>query len=556
MPRSASSLPTRQTTRYNICALKSLRYSIAFFLFCVFCDGVLAQAPAPGQTILVVPFENQSKAPGIEWIGDSFPELLEQRLSSPTLYVLSREDRLRASDRLGIPIVLRPSRATIYRLAEQLDVDYVVLGEYKFDGRTFTTTAQLLDMRRARLLPEMTESGVLPQLIDIQNALCWDVLHSLYPELASNRQEYLAQTIPVRLDAFDSYMRGVLAPNETARIQHFREAVRLNSEYSQALLQLGKAYYRERQYDQAVSWLARVPQNDPRAGEANFYLGVAAFYQGDLSRSESAFSFVASRLPLAELYNNLGVVLDHRDKKAAIAYFQKATADDPNDSDYHFNLGVELYRTGDSAGAARQLHQTLSLKPGDNEAESFLNTIDPRAASTAASGVSTAALKIPSERLRVEYDESSFRQLALKIEAYGEQRLAKADPHTHSQYHADRGRQFLGQGFISEAEQEFSEAVRLNPANADAHAGLAVVLEAKGDQNGARSEADEALRLRPFADPLLVLARLDLRDNRVEAAAEKVDQALRMEPSNPVALALKRAVAAKLAQEAQPLPSR
>jgi len=53
-----------------------------------------------------------------------------------------------------------------------------------------------------------------------------------------------------------------------------------------------------------------------------------------------------------------------------------------------------------------------------------------------------------------------------------------------------------------------------------------------------------------------VLARLDLRDNRAEAAAEKVAQALRLEPSNAAALALKRAIAAKLAQEAQPLPNR
>jgi hypothetical protein len=54
----------------------------------------------------------------------------------------------------------------------------------------------------------------------------------------------------------------------------------------------------------------------------------------------------------------------------------------------------------------------------------------------------------------------------------------------------------------------------------------------------------------------LVLAKLDLRDNRPEAAAEKIDRALRLEPTNAAALALKRTVAAKLAQEAQPLPNR
>src|SRR3954471_9640832 len=95
------------------------------------------------QTILVLPFENTSKAPGIEWIGEAFPEVLGQRLSGPGLYVISRDDRNYAFDRMGIPVNVRPSRATLYRIAEQMDSDFVVLGDYNFDGQTFTSHAQV-----------------------------------------------------------------------------------------------------------------------------------------------------------------------------------------------------------------------------------------------------------------------------------------------------------------------------------------------------------------------------------------------------------------------------
>src|SRR5271157_1058633 len=111
-------------TRYNLNVLKFLQLINLLFCFAAIAAG--QGVATAGQTVLVVPFENQSKAPGLEWIGDSFPELLQERLSSPTLFVLPREDRLRAYDRLGIPAELHPSRATIYRIAEQLDVDYVV----------------------------------------------------------------------------------------------------------------------------------------------------------------------------------------------------------------------------------------------------------------------------------------------------------------------------------------------------------------------------------------------------------------------------------------------
>ena len=105
------------------------------------------------QTLLVLPFENESKAPGLEWISESFPEVLGQRLASPLLYIVSRDDRSNGFDRAGIPANVHLSRATLYRIAEQMDADYVVLGAYNFDGQTFTARAQLLDMKALRLSP-------------------------------------------------------------------------------------------------------------------------------------------------------------------------------------------------------------------------------------------------------------------------------------------------------------------------------------------------------------------------------------------------------------------
>src|ERR1039458_5105554 len=74
-----------------------------------------------GQTMVVIPFENPSPTPGLEWLGDSFPEAFHQQLNSPVLYVASREERLRAYERQGIPSGVHASRATFYRLPEQME---------------------------------------------------------------------------------------------------------------------------------------------------------------------------------------------------------------------------------------------------------------------------------------------------------------------------------------------------------------------------------------------------------------------------------------------------
>ncbi|HEY7098370.1 MAG TPA: tetratricopeptide repeat protein [Terriglobales bacterium] len=513
-----------------------------------------AQTPAtPGQMVFVVRFENRSKAPGLEWISESFPELFRQRLTSPALYVIPREDRLRAYDRLAVPANARLSRATLYRIAEQLDVDYVVLGSYDFDGRNFSATAQLLDMRRERLLPAVTESGPLTQLLDTETLLAWDLLQAARPVSPVSKQAFLSSWPSVRLDAFENYIRGMIGSDGPDQIQHYREAIRLNPTYTEALLQLGKTCFRERQYSQAAAYLARVPTSAPEAREANFYLGLAAYYAGDFARSESAFAFVAARLPLSEVYNNLGVVASRRGEKTAVDYFQRALDADPDNADYHFNLAVSLYRRGDATGANQHLHESLTLRPDDSEAKTFMNSLSTPSSNPASVGVARA--KPPLERIRLNYEESSFRQMTMKIQETAEQRLAKTDVRTHAQFHADRGHEFLKQGFISEAEREFREATALDSSNAEAHAGLATVLEANNDITGARSQAESALALRQLAEPLLVLARLDLRDNNLESASAHLDSALRLEPMNGQAQSLKRSVAAKLAEKAQPLPS-
>jgi tetratricopeptide (TPR) repeat protein/TolB-like protein len=501
-----------------------------------------------------MPFENASGAPGLQWISEAFPELLSQRLSSPTIYPLTRDDRLRAYDRAGIPAEVLPSRATIYRLVEQMDVDYVILGRYTFDGRTFTVTSQILDMHRHKLLPESQESGPLVDLINVQTALSWDLIRALRPNFSLDKQTFTSTVQPVRLDAFENYIRGILAGTSADKIRYFREAVRLNPSYNEAWLRLGKTYFDDHRYDQAIPAFARISSIDPGARESNFYLGLSAYYLGDFSRAESAFNFVAVRLPLPEVYNNLGVATARlSNRKQAAALFQKSVEADSNDADYHFNLGVALYRSGDSAGAIRQLQECMALRPEDAEAKSLLAFL-----SNAARIGGVTALKggeIPLERIKPNYDENSFRQLFLGIQAAAEERLAKTDPVSHAQFHVSRGQELLGQGFVAEGEKEFREATTLDPANPEAHAGLARTLDADNDVAGARAEAEAALRLKVFIDPLLLLARLDLRDNKADAAAQSVDRALQLDPANPSALTLKHAVAAKLAQKAQPLPN-
>src|ERR1019366_8638510 len=146
--------------------------------------------------MVVIPFENASPTPDLEWLGESFPETFHQQLNSPVLYVASRDERLRAYDRQGIPAGVHASRATLYRLAEQMDVDYAVLGSYKYDGARLTARARLLAMRPKNLPPAVTESASLAGLGTLQSALAWDLLRLIRTDFSVPKDKYISSVAP------------------------------------------------------------------------------------------------------------------------------------------------------------------------------------------------------------------------------------------------------------------------------------------------------------------------------------------------------------------------
>jgi tetratricopeptide (TPR) repeat protein len=524
----------------------------------LFCCSLRAQennasgGTAVGRTAVVIPFENTSPTPGLEWLGESFPETFHEQLNSPVLYVASRDERLRAYDRQGVPAGVHASRATLYRIAEQMDVDYAVLGSYRYDGARLTATAQLLDMRAQKLLPAATESRPLADLGSLQSALAWDLLRLIRADFSVPKDKYIASVAAVRLDALENYVRGMLSTTAEEKVQHYREAARLNPDYAQAWLELGKTYYAQRAYEPAIAALSQIPPSSAVAREANFYLGLAAYAHGDFAKSESAFAFVAARLPLAEVYNNLGVVAARRghSPKTAADDFERAIQNDPSDADYHFNLGVTLSQAGDRAGAARELHATLDHRPNDAEAKMLLDSLTPPPGSIVPSGATT---KFPLERIKHNYEENAFRQMTTQMGSWAEQQFARSDPRAHARFHVELGKELMAHGFTTEAEAEFRHAAAVDPASAAPLTALAEDYDARGDAHEARAQAEAALRIRESAEAYLVLARLDLRENKIEAAAQNINRALQLEPGNSAGQDLKRTLAAKLAEKAQPL---
>jgi tetratricopeptide (TPR) repeat protein len=510
-----------------------------------------------GRVVLVLPFDNRSGQPNLDWIGDSFPDTLNQRLTSAGFLTLSSDDRQFALDHLGLPVDFKPTRATTIRIAQTLDANFVIVGSYTVSKGRINVQAQILNVDKLSLSQPLADSSDLPRLFDVENSIAWTIAKHLDPHFNVAQQTFLSAAGGVPLSAFENYIRGISAASPQEQIKRLQMAIALAPNYPAALLALGKVQFTQRDYDHAATTLAKVPHSDRRALEAGFYLGLARFNSGKYADAEAAFAFVASRLPLPEVVNNQGVAASRQDHNA-VPLFQRASTADPNDPDYHYNLSVALLRQGDFAGAQREVDETLKLRPTDNEAVLLKARIHsgrslkpspatapkPDAAEAAAPSSDDSDFD-PLERIRRTYSEASFRQAAFQLDQMRAMRLASLPPAKQASEYTQSGNDYLAQGLIPEAEQEFQAAITADPSSATAHTGLAQVREHTGNIDDARNEAQASLRLHPSVAAYLVLAKIELQGKQMDASASDVSNALKLDPKDPAALAMRQALLAR-----------
>ncbi len=500
-----------------------------------------------------------SEMVNLDWIREAAAEILNRRLTSVGFMALTREDRQYALDHLGLPENFQPSRATAMRVAETLDAGYVVIGSFEADGTRLHLTARVIDGTRLHMSPTLEEDGEVAQLLPLLNGLAWQVAHTLNPDLDVSRETFVAASQGVRLDAFEQYIRGVTERDPAERELHLKRAVALSPELTEAWMALGREEFEQQEYESSAASFGHIHAGHPSALEADFYRGLALLYSGGYEQAQAAFAAMARVLPLPEIVNNEGVAMSRRGVDGT-ALYRQAAGSDPKDEDYHFNLALSLHQKGEAVAARRELEQAIKLKSSDTEARNLLASwgdplpapaapaTDGSAQTPTADPTGTAANPDASdaaealERIKRQYDGAAFRQAATMLDSMEAARIATLPPAQQAVKLSADAREKLDAGLLLEAESEYRKALEADASCAQAHGGMAEVMERAGDVAGARRQAEAARANGGDVHAELVLARLDLAANHLDAALADVEAALHMDGRNRAARDLRKVI--------------
>src|SRR5687767_11866994 len=261
-----------------------------------------AQTPPVPARHLVIPFENLTKEPRVFWLGEGSAVMLSDDLLALGVQAISRDDRLRAFDRLRVPAVASLSYATVIRLGQIVGAAQVVVGGFAIKDEQLTVRARAIRLDTGRMTPEIVESGPLVEIYDVYARVARRLAPESRPGVAEREQGHPPSP------AFEQYIKGLLAEAPAARVSILTQAVRIYPALHQKRIALWSVHTDQRQHKQALTVVRQVPSDHRLARQAQFLAAVSMLHLGQYQEAHDALTALNRDSPDPALLNNLGVV--------------------------------------------------------------------------------------------------------------------------------------------------------------------------------------------------------------------------------------------------------
>ncbi|MGH9945021.1 MAG: tetratricopeptide repeat protein, partial [Pyrinomonadaceae bacterium] len=484
-------------------------------------------------TILVLPFENNSSLREYNWIGAGFADALTELLNVPGVTVVSTDERELAFQRLRLPLTAVPSRATAIKLAREAKATMVVLGSYdvtppaKPDESSLAEirgTVRVIRVNEGRLAGEPMNDGrwawhpydfggALINLQKMQGTLAYQVLYQRDKALPFSLNKILEQATKVPSRALESFAKGVMTDDTEKRSNYLQNAlkeyakVNAGGVYPQAAFELGNLYFRQEDWKKAIEYYTKLQKKDPHYTEAAFYAALSYWRTGDLPNALGAIMPLTSDAPLTGIYNNAGAlsVAAARVEKDAVerarllsqaaTLLGRAQETAPEDASVLYNYAYALVLAGKHAGAEELLRAARTLKPREGDVL-FLHAkvLEQTGKAEAATEADNEARKhLPNyARLQTEWQKSQMTtevplRLKTKFELgdyYDVIRVQTPQAEEASFSTQDllaNARKLYDAGRDDEVLPELNRVLMIEPMNAEAHLLIGRIYQRRGD---------------------------------------------------------------------------
>ena len=190
----------------------------------------------PATRLLVLPFRMLRPDAEIDFLAFSLPDAVSSALAGLNSLTV-RPSGTSASLGTGTP--------DIARIAQETNVDVVLMGTLLRAGDQVRVTTQLLQAPSGTLLASHTSQAPLGELFQLQDELTHRIVDALALPLTSRERRLVHRDIPADPEAYELYLRANQLMIEPTRweeaLQLYRDCVARDGSYAPAWARLGRA---------------------------------------------------------------------------------------------------------------------------------------------------------------------------------------------------------------------------------------------------------------------------------------------------------------------------
>jgi tetratricopeptide (TPR) repeat protein/TolB-like protein len=503
------------------------------------------QTSPASDRLLVMPFENVNREARLYWLVEGSSVLVSDELARLGADAITRDERLRAFERLQLPPSAVLSDATVIKVGRLLGATEVVTGTIALEGNELTVKSRSIRLEVGRLTTEVVDRGALTDMPAIF-------------ERVARRLRSGASPVPRRegerppLPALEDYIKGLVAETPASQTRFLEAALAAYPSYAAARVALWQVLTSQGDHARALQVVLAMPEGSPAYRRSRFLAALSEISGKQYDAAYARLKALAGPAPSAAVFNNLGVVQVRRgsgpETERAAYYFAKAMEADRHDPDYYFNLGYAYWLDRDPGTAVYWLREAVRRNPVDGDAHFVLGVaLRSTGAEVEGDREKDLARRLSSsyagrehrsdagvdgvprglERLKQDLVDAG-RNLVDTTLGPGEQR----DQRELVAFHLDRGRRLFADQNDRDAITDLKRAVFLSPYQAEAHLLLGRIFL----RNGQVREGIEELKLSLWSEETveahLALAEAYWQARDLAAARAEVKGALSLDPNS------------------------